>query len=253
MNRFKAFTLIELLVVIAIIALLAAILFPVFGTTREKARQATCQSNLKQLGLGAMQYLQDNDEIFFSRCIGLPNEGSCGTGAKNWLDLTNTSLLYPYVRNTQIGLCPDQDVAQAGDLGYGLNDYLSYSVTGSAPAFGYVKNVSQIVTPSTMLMFADTTYNGSTLYPPSFKVCNWAQDFTSPGSESNSFYSNSLSQCVWANSSTPAVQNYPTVPYARHNGGINIAYCDGHVKWMGDILTNVFNNANDKPLYYGGT
>ena len=64
MKSKQAFTLIELLVVIAIIAILAAILFPVFAQAREKARQATCLSNLKQLGLGLLQYVQDSDETF---------------------------------------------------------------------------------------------------------------------------------------------------------------------------------------------
>src|ERR1700760_1989216 len=63
-RRREAFTLIELLVVIAIIAILAAILFPVFAQVREKARQATCASNQKQIGLGILQYVQDNDEIY---------------------------------------------------------------------------------------------------------------------------------------------------------------------------------------------
>src|ERR1051326_5185091 len=60
----RGFTLIELLVVIAIIAILAAILFPVFAQAREKARQSTCQSNFKQIGMAVMMYLQDNDEMF---------------------------------------------------------------------------------------------------------------------------------------------------------------------------------------------
>ena len=64
MKKNKGFTLIELLVVIAIIAILAAILFPVFAQAREKARAASCESNIKQLSLGLLQYLQDNDETF---------------------------------------------------------------------------------------------------------------------------------------------------------------------------------------------
>src|SRR5687767_10691477 len=68
-TRKTAFTLIELLVVIAIIALLAAILFPVFARARENARRAGCQSNLKQIGLGIMQYSQDYDELMPSSFI----------------------------------------------------------------------------------------------------------------------------------------------------------------------------------------
>ena len=65
--RTKAFTLIELLVVIAIIAILAAILFPVFAQAREKARAIACMSNMKQIGIGVQMYIQDNDERLFFR------------------------------------------------------------------------------------------------------------------------------------------------------------------------------------------
>ncbi len=84
-NRRSAFTLIELLVVIAIIAILAAILFPVFAQAREKARQATCLSNMKEIGLAQMQYVQDYDETY---CMGFRTDGV------EW-----TALVYPYFKN----------------------------------------------------------------------------------------------------------------------------------------------------------
>src|SRR5665213_1677179 len=84
----KGFTLIELLVVIAIIAILAAILFPVFAKAREKARQTACASNLKQMALAELQYVQDYDEIF-------PNQSLEYAG------------LIPYTKSTQIFVCPD--------------------------------------------------------------------------------------------------------------------------------------------------
>lgn len=88
-----AFTLIELLVVIAIIAILAAILFPVFGRARENARRASCQSNLKQIGLGIMQYTQDYDET-------LPRRFT-GQEANSWRRTT-----FPYTKSTQLFSCP---------------------------------------------------------------------------------------------------------------------------------------------------
>ncbi|MES2460663.1 MAG: DUF1559 domain-containing protein [Armatimonadota bacterium] len=101
----RGFTLIELLVVIAIIAILAAILFPVFAQAREKARQSSCLSNEKQIGLGLMQYQQDNDETYpqayyYKNNTGTTNGGSSG-GYVHW-----SVLLNPYVKNEGIYLCP---------------------------------------------------------------------------------------------------------------------------------------------------
>jgi prepilin-type N-terminal cleavage/methylation domain-containing protein len=105
MKKHTGFTLIELLVVIAIIAILAAILFPVFALAREKARQATCLSNFKQIGTGVMMYVQDWDDTYPSNRIGhLPGGGDCTTGNKkmiNWKTVT-----YPYVKNLDVYRCP---------------------------------------------------------------------------------------------------------------------------------------------------
>src|SRR5437870_10743090 len=100
--RRKGFTLIELLVVIAIIAILAAILFPVFAQAREKARQATCLSNLKQMGLAEMMYAQDYDERYSNTHLnavpltfGLP-PGGCWSGTTDWCHWFFPQVLYPY-------------------------------------------------------------------------------------------------------------------------------------------------------------
>src|SRR5450631_192882 len=97
MRNYKGFTLIELLVVIAIIAILAAILFPVFAKVREKARQTSCLSNEKQLGLGFIQYVQDNDEHWPTGGGG--GQPTLGTG---W-----AGTIYPYVKSTGVFGCPD--------------------------------------------------------------------------------------------------------------------------------------------------
>ncbi len=101
-NARKAFTLIELLVVIAIIAILAAILFPVFGRARENARRSSCQSNLKQIGLGFVQYAQDYDGWTPGTVVfGQTAPGFSTTAGKSW-----PSAIYPYVKSTQIFSCP---------------------------------------------------------------------------------------------------------------------------------------------------
>src|SRR6056297_1336901 len=102
----RGFTLIELLVVIAIIAILAAILFPVFARAREKARQTSCLNNLKQMGLGMLMYAQDYDERFCGRYINpqyvpyptVPDEPDFNKGDTEWCN-SWPSLIYPYVKN----------------------------------------------------------------------------------------------------------------------------------------------------------
>ncbi|RYX85328.1 DUF1559 domain-containing protein [bacterium] len=107
-KRAAGFTLIELLVVIAIIAILAAILFPVFARARENARRSSCQSNLKQIGLGVMQYVSDYDGVMppSQACAVAetsPGSGTCqaGTATLSW-----PSLVYPYIKSGQVFVCP---------------------------------------------------------------------------------------------------------------------------------------------------
>ncbi len=94
----SAFTLIELLVVIAIIAILAAILFPVFARARENARRSSCQSNLKQIGLGLLQYTQDYDERYSGPWVNV--------SASNGNRVTWMQMIFPYTKSSQLYLCP---------------------------------------------------------------------------------------------------------------------------------------------------
>ena len=122
----KGFTLIELLVVIAIIAILAAILFPVFARARENARRSSCQSNLKQLGLGFIQYTQDYDEK-------LPDTGEISNApVGSWVPgggvttatpcAAELGALYPYVKSTQIYICPSDVDGKKKLLSYSMNE-----------------------------------------------------------------------------------------------------------------------------------
>src|SRR5438874_763832 len=104
--RIPAFTLIELLVVIAIIAILAAILFPVFAKAREKARQTACLSNTKQLALAFMQYSQDYDEMMVWRAYRNTTTGVY-LEALSW-----RRQIYPYVKNSQVFACPSNPYNQ---------------------------------------------------------------------------------------------------------------------------------------------
>jgi prepilin-type N-terminal cleavage/methylation domain-containing protein len=134
MRRRNGFTLIELLVVIAIIAILAAILFPVFAQAREQARMSTCLSNFKQMGLGVMMYVQDWDENYpISRLYGFPGHSDCGQKTVTWKDETA-----PYVKNLQVYKCPsnkhkDQPDETKGNDAFGLPVFtISYAYSGSA-------------------------------------------------------------------------------------------------------------------------
>jgi len=122
MIKKTGFTLIELLVVIAIIAILAAILFPVFAKAREKARQTSCASNMKQLGLGFSQYIEDNDEKF-------PSSINYGSG---W-----AGHIYPYVKSTGIFACPDDSDPRTGTGGNGqaFNKAIDFPVSYCANAY----------------------------------------------------------------------------------------------------------------------
>jgi prepilin-type N-terminal cleavage/methylation domain-containing protein len=138
----RAFTLIELLVVIAIIAILAAILFPVFARAREQARKTTCLSNLKQIGTAALMYVQDYDETFpWLMMDGRNNDDNTGlsrgmpSGPPNWsVDLNNKRGLfmeyafYPYIKNHGLFSCPTlgSDPVRLGSDGLPLNQFGSY-------------------------------------------------------------------------------------------------------------------------------
>ncbi|HUS80581.1 MAG TPA: DUF1559 domain-containing protein [Armatimonadota bacterium] len=195
-RRVAGFTLIELLVVIAIIAILAAILFPVFAKAREKARQASCTSNLKQLDLALLQYAQDYDEK-------LPERYRSGFG--QWC----IAHLEPYMKNTQIGICPS--VRSAGAYGY-AQDYLNYRLLGD------------IASPAETVMICDaakvfnssggTGYDYHVTRPSSF-----AAPLVPPADEGSGL-------------PVAGDANYAARPCPVHNGQCNVAFVDGHVKSM---------------------
>ncbi|MEN6301918.1 MAG: prepilin-type N-terminal cleavage/methylation domain-containing protein [Armatimonadia bacterium] len=149
----RGFTLIELLVVIAIIAILAAILFPVFAKAREKARQASCQSNEKQIALSILMYCQDYDGRFSSQWTH-PSVYYC------WPDL-----LVPYMKNTQVLRCPSNQYV-AGGVGtvkgnYGVNDphvTVDGGGTNTVPLDSYQY-------PAQVLLLADSATTGTQVCP----------------------------------------------------------------------------------------
>ena len=206
MSRRRGFTLIELLVVIAIIAILAAILFPVFARAREKARQASCASNLKQIGLAALMYAQDYDERLVNPYI---YEGGWGVNLCWWPDL-----LAPYMKSWQIAMCPSQDERQLwyGGLPHGQAQQAHYY---PPTWFAYMK----------MARVEDTS--GTIMFVESWTEL-WAVDHTDLSMPDK--------QWVWNWVNTVAPQPAPSADWNQiqkvHNGGSNYAFMDGHVKWL---------------------
>ena len=188
----RGFTLIELLVVIAIIAILAAILFPVFARAREKARQTSCLSNIKQIGLGELMYAQDNDEKFNPRQV--CNSGLTGCFIRGEATGSGYAPLAPYMKNIQVWTCPSCNDDPV--FSYGYNCALD------------CRAMATINKPAETVMFADHRVNVT------FRWCGgWmATNETCCGGQGND-------------------PTYPHWMNPVHNGGSNIVLADGHAKW----------------------
>jgi len=211
-RRHNAFTLIELLVVIAIIAILAAILFPVFAQAREKARSISCLSNFKQLGTAFAMYLQDYDEMVLPRYQACPSTGPAPfPNAETLWDYT----IQPYVKNTQIFICPSavnshytDTWATRGYLSEGYNQTISgwYIPTANGCGNMILPTLSQIQVPVKNVMFMDSV----------------------PG-DLNLGYRGYLFGNTGIN--VPYTTTSAGSLGVRHTMGDNLAFFDGHAKW----------------------
>ena len=217
----RGFTLIELLVVIAIIAILAAILFPVFAKAREKARQTSCLSNVKQMILGVLQYAQDYDEMLVPGLAGAPGKTTTWPVSRNAAFTSiamNMDLIYPYVNNVQMFFCPSSpNTVDAHAANYGFNSALCPDTRGGLvpQRLGTLRNPAEtfIVFDSGAYMMGwgyVTTPSGSFWYVPG------TAGGRNPAGES--------SIAIAA-----AYQN--DYVSGRHNQGINVGLADGHAKW----------------------
>ena len=222
----RGFTLIELLVVIAIIAILAAILFPVFARAREKARQTSCLSNIKQLMLGIIMYQQDYDErnvnLFLIRAgspwpcpavdQSLPDDGLT-IWAYSW-----RAVIQPYVKNRQLGICPSQP-DNSGQRqgctdrawrqtreGYGYN---MTNVSGRPDG----QPLSWFLKPANTIALADVNCCGKACFAVSCCVG-----------------SGPLPLSAFTQADLDAVR-WDGIVSTRHNEGANFAFYDGHAKW----------------------
>ncbi len=245
----RGFTLIELLVVIAIIAILAAILFPVFAQARAKARQAACLSNLKQIGLGFMQYVQDYDETYPVRswnggagdCFD-PRSVGATSGVANpycttwaWI-----SQIQPYLKNTEVFVCKgDRDPKRLTrttsgtyqvpiPMSYGISYHLYRYTANNNPGWqgdGPIA-IARVEQPANTYFIADAANLGfdegwmdrirlANMATANLGVIKQGCDKTNP-------------------TASPTLQSDPTQKADgnyRHNAGTNIAFGDGHAAW----------------------
>jgi len=231
-NNFKGFTLIELLVVIAIIAILAAILFPVFAQAREKARQTTCLSNCKQIGLGVMMYLDDYDETYPPARINVTGIGTVGWSYKD--------LLYSYIKNIKMLYCPSSALKYvASDYQY-YPDKMPYAISGN-----YTANINVLGDPSFQPNLFPVKSATSITAPASIiMIYEASQYILGPGDLKNRgayacWLPGTGATGLAADASLPS---WGTSDYnsGRHNTGINIAYADGHAKYSKS--TEVWNS-----------
>ena len=228
----RAFTLIELLVVIAIITILAAILFPVFARAREAARASSCLSNLKQIGLAVSMYAADHE--------GYPMHSSLSivSPRTRWPDY-----IYPYVKNEQVFNCPSApaDVfrkpwahnQQSFYGGYGFN----YQYLGNN-RFPFSAPDAAVQAPASTIAVADTQgcgwdagirNAGNYVVDPPLPSARGSR----PGGMDNEYYGAGW-ECggQWGCRATPT---------ERHNGMINVGFCDGHAKAMKHSRLDDFN------------
>jgi len=243
MRNRQGFTLIELLVVIAIIAILAAILFPVFARAREKARQTSCLANIKQIGLGCLMYATDYDSNYPQNWL-----GQCGnaptTGGYDWQETTQ-----PYTKNWQLYICPSADVPGPQSPeglflhtckptnnrsvgcrhgGYALNcgrndggwPDQQYGWGPGGNSRWRSKKETTIGNPASVIMISESNF-GCIMFCGSWHAGYWNPWLSTP------------------------VNNVRS----QHNEGTNNCFTDGHGKWL---KRDNFTNGNAQGAYFWG-
>ena len=226
--NFRAFTLIELLVVIAIIAILAAILFPVFARARENARRSSCQSNLKQIGIGMAQYVQDYDERFPGLWVDLNGSSSFNNGDAAWVQMVQ-----PYMKSVQVFQCPSETNAPAAATTdptvVGQSDYFYSRLLAG-------RNADETGSSNTGRSIAELAFSSNTIM---------GGDLYSLDAASNHNGNSGTAVNTTCTTAAPGLNRTDNGnPSERHLEGANYLFADGHVKWL---KQSAFGNACTTP------
>lgn len=241
----RAFTLIELLVVIAIIAILAAILFPVFAQAREKARATSCLSNIKQVNLAWQMYLQDYDEVMAPFWISNVNDPNIGVGTQWWWP----KLTEPYIKNWGIFRCPS-GADPNGEWGGGPNAWYGNQMRHSHIGYNYLGlstwwdcnytigvALASVQRPASTVSFTDSAYQGTNNPTPTntrvgFSTVQAPAQYAAiyPATHTCTWYNGALGGWDWSlGQSKP---NFIGWTLDRHTEVMNVGWVDGHAKAM---------------------
>ena len=263
----SAFTLIEILVVIGIIAVIAAILFPVFASVRERGRRTACLSNERQLGMAMLQYVADNGETF--------------PGGVTWAGDRWVSQTYPYVKSTTLFQCPsDGSTAGTADatggfwVSYGLNFDLARHQFEMDPVSGEIvrpaegSGLAALTTLTKTILFFEVSNGGAVLSTrPHYTDCSVVGNAGMAGSGQSDGKGGTLTDPTYPITSS-SFSSFPFALYAtgnvggrrlsgatkagkimgggstlRHAGGANYVACDGHAVWLRPEEVSGGNNA----------
>ncbi len=227
----RGFTLIELLVVIAIIAILAAILFPVFAKAREKARQSTCLSNVKQITLSILQYAQDYDERFPFAYSTPPNSAD----RKGLIQI-----IHPYIQNSQVHDCPSADMTSNVNSYLGNRSYGYHQSLMPAAAAGV--KLGEVLRPAEIVLMGEVCHDCNapvTMLLPSqgpFQCDPDGSNCKLCGQRHNSYFPN---HGAWERPGFNFIE--------RHQGTGNVGFVDGHAKAMKHI--ELYRNGSNAPYF----
>ncbi len=277
----RAFTLIELLVVIAIIAILAAILFPVFAQAREKARATSCLSNMKQMGLAVVQYTQDNDETFMNGSVPPASASDNYNYGMGW-----AGQVYPYVKSRGVYACPDDPFAASSGFGFNYDaatntpslvaaqelSAISYAynenfaLAGNVSGGGGNASTSAVKEgalggPAVTILFFEVQNCGGD--PTDSSADSGYVDIGSPASNGTDVINprTGSGQTYIATGQWPGTQlaarggqTFGATPLpGRHSGGANYAFADGHSKFLmpGVVSAGTDNTNSDCGVWPG--